>query len=111
MNPARTITIPADYYGEHDAELNLYTDDGEVGTMSLAVDGCELARGEGFRAASFGPNLLELSDARLAGMFGAFLAHALESSEPDAQDGWSLLTEDAAAWTDTLALMEEGAES
>lgn len=108
--PDRSIAIPGSYYDDSHALLNLETpDNGESGTMSLEVDGCTLACGEGFRAASFGPSLLEMSEARLAGMFGAFLAHTLESSDAEDREGWSILTDDAAAYTDTLALMDDGA--
>lgn len=105
--PDRTITIPASYMGEQDATLTLDTPDGERGNMTLELDGCTIAAGEDFRAASFGPSLLEMSDGELAGMFGGFLAHALESSEEGARAGWSILSDDAAEWTDALALMDE----
>jgi hypothetical protein len=105
--PERTITIAAPYYDEHDAILTLETADGEIGSMTLSVDDCTLASGEGFRPASFGPSLLEMSDNALAGMFGSFLAHALESSEDGAQDGWTYLSDDAQAWADELTLMGE----
>lgn len=104
--PDRTIIIPASYMGWVDATLELNTPDGESGSMTLTVAGDTIAHGETFRAAEYGPSLLEMTDERLAGMFGAFLAHALESSDPDARDGWPILTDTASDWTDALALME-----
>lgn len=102
----RRITIPSLYMGQPDAELTLETPDGERGTMALVVEGVTLASAGDFNAPQIGPSLLEQSDAQLAGMFGGFLAHALESSEPDARDGWEVLLDDASDWTDALALME-----
>jgi hypothetical protein len=103
----RTIQIPAPYMGGIDALLTLETPDGERGDMELTVAGETVARGEGFGAARVGPSLLEMSDERLAGLFGGFLAHALESSEEGARDGWPILDERASDWTDALALMED----
>lgn len=101
----RTITIPALYVGTPDAVLTLETPDGERGDMALSVDGVVIARGEDFCAPQVGLSLLEQSDGSLAGLFGNFLAHALESSEADARDGWSVLDEEQAGdWTDALAL-------
>jgi hypothetical protein len=103
----RAITVEASYIGQPDAILTLDTPDGERGDMTLTVAGEIVARGEGFGAAEIGPSLLELSDGQLAGLFGAFLAYALESSEDGAQDAWPVLTDAAGDWTDALALMEE----
>jgi hypothetical protein len=110
MSPDRTIVVPAPLMGMVDASLELESADGEAGDMSLIVAGETVARGEGFRAAQVGPSLLELPDERLAGMFGAFLAHALESAEADARSGWSVLDDRASDWTDALAMMEMDAE-
>jgi len=102
----RRITIPSLYMGQPDAELTLETPDGERGTMTLTVAGEVLASADDFNAPRIGLSLLEQSDARLAGLFGGFLAYALESSDPDARDGWQVLRDEASDWTDALALME-----
>jgi hypothetical protein len=107
-SPDRTIIVPATYMGQIDAVLALETGDGESGTMELSVAGTIVARGEGFGAAQIGPSLLEMSDEALASMFGAFLAHALESSEPDARDGWPILADEASDWTYALADLADG---
>lgn len=105
MRADRTIIIPAPYVGMPDAVLTLETPDGERGDMALSVASVIIARGEDFCAAQVGPSLLEQSDSRLAALFGGFLGHALESSEPDARDGWSVLDDEQASdWTDALAL-------
>ena len=110
MSPDRTIVIPSLYMGQIDATLTLDTADGERGDMALSVAGEEIARGEDFQAAQIGPSLLEMSDADLAAMFGSFLSYALESSDPGARDGWSVLEADSASdWADALTLFgEEG---
>jgi hypothetical protein len=107
------ITIPALYMGGVDATLtvepNAY---GDRYTMTLAVLGRPLARAEGF-----GPGValdFATSDddnpanvALTVSTFGAFLSHALESSEDDAREGWSILTDDASDWADALTLHGE----
>jgi hypothetical protein len=103
----RSITVLAPYTGWTDGTLELDSPDGESGTLTLLVGETIIARGETFRAAQVGPSLLELSDGQLAGLFGSFLAHALESSEDGARDGWSILTDAAGDWADALYLMEE----
>lgn len=103
----RFIIVPAYYVNQSDATLILETPNGERGDLSLYVAGRCVARGEGFGAHQSGPSLLEMTDARLAGMFGAFLSHALESSEDGARSGWPTLTDDASDWTDALSMMEE----
>lgn len=104
----RIIVIPAPYMGWIDGRLSLFTDDnGETAAISLSVGLEIIARGEGFRAPAIGASLLEMSDERLAGMFGAFLSHALESSDPDARDGWPILRDDASDWADALTLMDD----
>jgi hypothetical protein len=106
MSADRIIVIPAPYVGWIDGRLSLYTSDfGETATISLSV-GCEIiARGEGFGAPQIGPSLLEMSVAELAEMFGAFLSHALESSDDGARDSWSILRDGASDWCDALSLM------
>jgi len=104
----RRIVIPAPYMGMVDAELTLDSPDGERGNMELAAGGTIIARGEGFGAPQIGPSLLEMTDAQLAEMFGGFLSHALESSEPDARDGWPILFDDIAAdYATSCALIGE----
>jgi hypothetical protein len=104
------IIIPALYMGGVDATLTVESDAyGDRYTMTLAMLGRPLARGEGF-----GPGValdFATSDddnpanvALTVGTFGAFLAHALESSEDDAREGWSVLEDDASDWTDALTL-------
>jgi len=103
----RSITIPAMYVGQSDAELTLETPDaGESAEITLwSVKGEVIAQADDFRAAQIGPSLLEVSDRQLAEMFGAFLAHAL--ADDDAREGWKVLTDDASDWTDALALFED----
>lgn len=103
----RFVVVPASYVGVPDATLTLETPDGERGDMTLYAAGRVVARGEGFGAPQAGPSLLEMTDERMAGTFGSFLSHALESSEDGARAGWSVLTDDASEWTDALSLMEE----
>lgn len=103
-----TITVPATYAGIPDATLTVEPDHyGDSYAMTLRVDGRIIARGEGFRpgaASDFGDGD---AAAHTAQTFGSFLAHALESSEEDAQDGWSVIAEDAGEWTDALYMMGE----
>jgi hypothetical protein len=105
-----TITIPAQYMGAIDATLTVEPDAyGDRFTMTLAVLDHVIARGESFSpgaACDFATS--DDDDARhlghTVGTFGAFLAHALESSEDDAREGWSVLEDDASDWTDALTL-------
>jgi hypothetical protein len=107
------IIIPALYMGGVDATLTVESDAyGDRYTMTLAMLGRPLARGEGF-----GPGValdFATSDddnpanvALTVSTFGAFLSHALESSEDDAREGWSILTDDASDWADALTLHGE----
>jgi hypothetical protein len=107
---ARTVIIPATRVGEPAARLELDTADGESGAITLRVSGAILAFATGFRAPQYGASLLEMTDAHLAGMFGGFLAHALESTEPGARDGWTL-TDTASDWVDALTLLEPDHDS
>lgn len=100
-----SITIPSLYIGTPDASLEVEADCyGDSYTMTLrAADGHVIASAGGFRPGAcrdFGP------DAHTAGTFGAFLSHALESSDDDARAGWDVITDDASDWADALALME-----
>jgi hypothetical protein len=101
----RVVIVPAKYIGQSAGRLELETPDGETGTITLRVSGAPVAIGTGFRAPVCGYSLLEMHPARLAGMFGAFLTHALESSEPNARDGWEL-ADSASDWADALTLLE-----
>lgn len=101
----RVVIVPASYIDQPAGRLELETPDGETGTITLRVSGAPVAVGTGFRAPVCGYSLLEMHPARLAGMFGRFLAHALESSDPDARDGWQL-TDSASDWADALTMLE-----
>jgi hypothetical protein len=104
------ITIPAQYMGAVDATLTVESDSyGDRYSMTLAVLDRVIARGEGFgpgAACDFATS--DEDDARhlahTVDTFGAFLAHALESSEDDAREGWSVLTDDASDWVDALTI-------
>jgi hypothetical protein len=107
------LTIPAPYVGMPDARLTVDTDDHERYSMTLTSgDGEIIARGEGFGPG--GMRDFATSDdadaehrAHTVGTFSAFLAHALESSEDGARDGWPILTDAASDWTDALAIHGE----
>lgn len=108
MHPDRTITIPAQFVGQPDAELRIVTADGEEASMSLVLGGRILALGQGFRVARVGPHTwLDMPEEQVACMFGAFLADAFESSKGD---GWPVLTDEASEWTEALAIMEYDAQ-
>lgn len=107
----RRILIPAPYVGQSDAILAVDSTDGETAVMSLELEGAIVARGGEFRRPAFGAHTWHDAPAReVAGTFGAFLAHALESGEEGARDGWDVLTEAAEDWTDALAMLEWEAE-
>jgi hypothetical protein len=104
------ITVPAPYVGMDDATLTVDTDDGERYRMTLTrADGHVIADADGFRPGAgfdFGAHRPGMT----AGTFGAFLAHALESTETGEDDprrDWDIIADDASDWTDALALMEE----
>jgi hypothetical protein len=101
----RTIIVPSSYVGTPDAILSLSTVDGEQATMTLTVNGETVAVGEGFRCPAAGSwTWLDCGDAQIVGTFGSFLAHAIESSDGDARNGWPVLTDDASDWSDALTL-------
>ena len=103
--PARTLTVPAAYIGQSDALLTIDTSDGEAATMALVVNGEPVAVGDGFRVAEAGTSSwLDMPEREVVDTFGSFLAHAFESSEPDAREGWAILTEEASDWVDALSL-------
>lgn len=111
----RTITIPAFYMGRVDALLTVEPcerpfplEDREYVRMTLTVLGRVVADGAPF-GTGVGGCWDDRSDAEVAGTFGSFLAHALESREDDARDGWTVLADDADEWTDSLTLMAENA--
>lgn len=103
-----TIIVPATYADQPDATLTVKPDCyGDSYTMTLAVAGRIIAQGEDFRpgaASDFGDGE---AAAYTVETFGSFLAHAIESSDDDARNGWSVLTDDASDWVDALALYGE----
>lgn len=107
--PDRTIAIPSPRTDMTDAELCVYSaDGGETAEMILRASGQTIAHGAGFRVAECGRwTWLDMPPAELSSTFGAFMAHAVESSETDARDGWPTLTDAASDWTDALALLGE----
>lgn len=110
--PDRCETVPAMCMGQVDAELRVFSADGETADMALCVLGETVARGSGFNRPQIGPyTWFDVPTAELLGTFGAFLSHALESSEPDARDGWPVLTDAAADWTDALLILGEPADA
>jgi hypothetical protein len=102
---ARLITIPALTIDMADAVLGIETLDGETATMALLVNAQPVAVGEGFRVAHAGRwTWFDMPAAEVVGTFSGFLDHAIESSDDEAREAWSTLTDDAADWTDALAL-------
>ncbi len=107
------IIVPSVYMGGIDALLTVepnHYDDSYA--MTLRVGGRIIALGTDLRPGAL-YDFDDPADARLTvETFGGFLAHAIESSEEDARDGWSVLDTDAAAeWTDALALFGADEES
>ena len=111
-SPGRVVIVPGPYVDSPAGRLELETPDaGETGHLVLTAAGAIIAAGGTFRAPEYGASLLEQSSASLAGMFGAFLSHALESSEPDAREGWAEIRDDSAgAWADALATFDHEQE-
>jgi hypothetical protein len=108
ITPDRTIIVPAQYMGQIDAELLIDSPDGETATIALHVAGRELARGETFRRPESGPYTWhDAPESEVCATFGAFLTHAFESREPDAREGWPILTDGASDWCDALTLAGE----
>jgi hypothetical protein len=102
-SPDRIIVVPSPFRDGFPARLSIFSPDGETATMSLSVGLEIIARGEGFRRPQYGPfTWLDAPESSVVDTFGAFLAHALESSEDDARDGWSILTDAASDWADEL---------
>ena len=102
--PARTLSVPSDRAGMADAVLTIDTTDGETASMTLSVEGSPVAVGDGFKAAASGRwTWLDLDEREVVETFGAFLAHAVESTE-DAREAWPILTDEAADWVDALSL-------
>lgn len=90
------------------AALSIDTADGEFANMALVCDGRTLALGEGFRVAEAGRwTWLDMPEREVVDTFGAFLSHAVESSDDEARKGWPVLTDEAADWADELALFGE----
>ena len=107
----RTIEVPSLYRGTPDASLTLPTWDAEEAVMALSVDDRDVAVGEGFGVPAAGTHdWLTCDDSYVLATFGAFLAHAIESSDDDAREGWPVLTEDAADWVDALTLYSDADE-
>ena len=107
--PDRIIVIPSPYMGGIDARLSIYSDDGEEATISLSVALEIIARGETFRRPEIGRwTWWDAPEEEVIATFGAFLSHALESSEDDARDGWPILTDAASDWADELAILGDG---
>ena len=105
-SPDRIIVVPSPFIDGFDAALRVFSPDGETATMSLSVGLEIIARGEGFRRPEIGPyTWLDAPESEVIGTFGAFLSHALESSEDDARDGWSILTDAAGDWSDALGVV------
>lgn len=102
---ARTIEVPALTIGAADAVLGIETSNGEQASMALLVNGATVARGEGFRVAEAGRwTWLDMPEREVVETFGSFLSHAIESSDEDAREGWPVLSDEAADWTDALSL-------
>jgi hypothetical protein len=106
--PDRIIAIPALYVDTPDAALRVFSADGETASITLAIGTRIIARGETFRRPEIGPyTWFDAPEAEIVDTFGAFLAHAFESSEPDARDGWPILEDEASDWADAMALYGE----
>jgi hypothetical protein len=109
MTADRIIVVPSMYMGQIDAALRVYSDDGETAAITLSVGTTIVARGETFRRPEIGPHTwLDANEREVMATFGAFLAHAVESTEDDAREGWPILTDAASDWTDALAIAGEG---
>jgi hypothetical protein len=99
----RSFTIPAMYVGQHDATLVMDSLDGETATMTLSVDGREVARGFDFRRPEIGPyTWWDAPESDVVGVFAAFFAHAIETGE---HDGWEFpFANEIGDWDSALAL-------
>jgi len=104
----RTFDVPSDRAGVADARLIIGTTNGEAATMALLVNGAAVAVGVDFGVAECGRwTWLDMPEREAVETFGAFLSHAVESSEADAREGWPTLTDEAADWLDALTLYAE----
>ncbi len=90
----RTIVVPADTVGYPDALLTItvadnQTTDRESALFSLLIDH-RLVASTTLNSA-IGQDWSLRSNAEVCSTFESFLSHALDSDEPDAQDGWVLV--------------------
>jgi hypothetical protein len=102
----RTITIP----GRPEIELRLYCDYGlgnydkcDMALVDISEGSTVVAFGKGFSRPEVGPwTWLDAPRREVVGVFIGFLDHAIESSEDDAREAWTINDEIVHNYTEDL---------